>query len=105
MSSIDRYAVIGQGLGHSRSPQIHGLFAQSTGQSMQYGLIDVPAAGFAAAVRDFFAGGGRGLNVTVPHKEAALALATRLTPRARRAGAVNTLAPGAATDGSALLGD
>ena len=105
MNSIDRYAVIGHGLSHSRSPQIHALFAQSTGQSMQYGLIDVPAAGFAPAVRDFFAGGGRGLNVTIPHKESALALTTRLTPRARRAGAVNTLAPGAGTDANALLGD
>ncbi|HKC17204.1 MAG TPA: shikimate dehydrogenase [Steroidobacteraceae bacterium] len=105
MSSIDRYAVIGHGLGHSRSPQIHALFAQSTGQSMQYGLIDVPAAGFAAAVGDFFAGGGRGLNVTLPHKEAALALATRLTPRARRAGAVNTLAYGTGSDATAVLGD
>ncbi len=98
MSSIDRYAVIGHG-------QIHAQFAQSTGQSMQYGVIDVPAALFAAAVRDFFAGGGRGLNVTVPHKEAALALATRLTPRARRAGAVNTLAHGAGSDATAVLGD
>jgi shikimate dehydrogenase len=105
MSSIDRYAVIGHGVGHSRSPQIHGLFAQSTGQSMQYGLIDVPAADFAAAARDFFAGGGRGLNVTVPHKEAARSLAERLTPRARRAGAVNTLALGAESDARALLGD
>jgi shikimate dehydrogenase len=103
MNSIDRYAVIGDGLGHSRSPQIHSLFAQSTGQSMTYGLIDVPAAQFGAAVRDFFAGGGRGLNVTVPHKEAALSLAGRLTPRARRAGAVNTLAAGAGA--AALLGD
>ena len=105
MNSIDRYAVIGHGLTHSRSPQIHGLFAQSTGQSMQYGLIDVPAAGFAAAVRDFLAGGGRGLNVTVPHKESALALCARLTPRARRAGAVNTFAAGTGTDATALLGD
>lgn len=109
MNSIDRYAVIGHGLSHSRSPQIHCLFAQSTGQSMQYGLIDVPPAGFAAAVREFFAAGGRGLNVTVPHKEPALALAARLTPRARRAGAVNTLAAsiGAVTgdDATTLLGD
>jgi shikimate dehydrogenase len=105
MNSIDRYAVIGHGLSHSRSPQIHSLFAQSSGQSMQYGLIDVPAAAFDATVRDFFAGGGRGLNVTVPHKESALALAARLTPRARRAGAVNTLAAGTAADGTALLGD
>ncbi len=105
MNSIDRYAVIGHGLSHSRSPQIHSLFAQSTGQSMSYGLIDVPAAQFAAAARDFFAGGGRGLNVTVPHKEAALTLAGPLTPRARRAGAVNTLAAGPGADAAALLGD
>jgi shikimate dehydrogenase len=105
MNRIDRYAVIGHGLSHSRSPQIHGLFAQSTGQAMHYGLIDVPTAGFSAAVRDFFAGGGRGLNVTVPHKEAALALAAHLTPRARRAGAVNTLAAGTGAGAMALLGD
>jgi shikimate dehydrogenase len=105
MNSIDRYAVIGHGLSHSRSPQIHGLFAQSTGQSLQYGLIDVPAERFEAAVRDFFAGGGRGLNVTVPHKEAALALAARLSPRARRARAVNTLAAGTGAEANTLLGD
>jgi shikimate dehydrogenase len=105
MNSIDRYAVIGHGLSHSRSPQIHSLFAQSTGQSMQYGLIDVPAERFEAALRDFFAGGGRGLNVTVPHKEAALAFAARLSPRARRARAVNTLAAGTGAEANALLGD
>ena len=105
MNSIDRYAVIGHGLSHSRSPQIHSLFAQSTGQAMQYGLIDVPAERFEAAVRDFFAGGGRGLNVTVPHKEAALALSARLSPRARRARAINTLAAGTGAEANALLGD
>src|SRR5436309_368934 len=92
MSSIDRYAVIGEGIGHSRSPMIHALFAQATQQPMHYGLIDVPPAGFATAVREFFGHGGRGLNVTVPHKQVALRLADRLTPRAQRAGAVNTLA-------------
>lgn len=104
MSTIDRYAVIGSGIQHSRSPRIHTLFAQATGQALQYGLIDVPAAGFAAAVQEFFAAGGRGLNVTVPHKAAAVAVAAALTPRARRAGAVNTLAQGLAP-GGALLGD
>ncbi len=106
MSSIDRYAVIGEHIGHSRSPQIHALFARATGQAMQYGLIEVAPAGFAASVREFFAGGGRGLNVTVPHKQLALQLADTLTPRARRAGAVNTLARGlgGAADTS-LLGD
>lgn len=106
MNSIDRYAVIGHGVSHSRSPQIHALFARATHQSMQYGLIDVPPALFAATVREFFAAGGCGLNVTVPHKQAAALLADTLTPRARRAGAVNTLARGRAPDaGAALLGD
>jgi len=106
MSSTDRYAVIGEHIEHSRSPQIHALFAQATGQDMHYGLIDVPAAGFASVVREFFNRGGRGLNVTVPHKQAAVPLADTLTARARRAGAVNTLAlapPGSAAD--TVLGD
>jgi shikimate dehydrogenase len=100
--AVDRYAVIGNGIAHSRSPRIHAMFAEATQQSMAYGLIDVPPAAFHSVVRDFFAGGGRGLNVTVPHKLAAFRLADTLTPRARRAGAVNTLARGA--DGK-LLGD
>jgi len=106
MSSIDRYAVIGEHIGHSRSPQIHALFAHATQQAMEYGLIDIAPAGFATAVREFFAGGGRGLNVTVPHKQLALQLADTLTPRARRAAAVNTLARGLAGGAaSAVLGD
>src|SRR5882672_1401749 len=112
MNSIDRYAVIGSGIGHSRSPQIHALFAQATRQAMEYGLLDVPPVAFQTVVRNFFRDGGRGLNVTVPHKEAALRLADTLTPRAQRAGAVNTLA-GAAngklhgdnTDGAGLVRD
>ncbi len=106
MSSIDRYAVIGEHIGHSKSPQIHALFARATQQSMHYGLIDVPPSGFAAAAREFFAAGGCGLNVTVPHKQLALQLAETLTPRAQRAGAVNTLARGL-TGGAAtaVLGD
>ena len=102
MSNIDRYAVIGDGIAHSRSPQIHALFASATRQTLEYGLIDVPPAAFASVVRNFFRDGGRGLNVTVPHKEAALRLADSLTPRAQRAGAVNTLACG---DDRKLLGD
>ena len=105
MNNVDRYAVIGAGVQHSRSPQIHALFAAATHQAMRYGLIDVPPSGFAGAVRDFFASGGRGLNVTVPHKEAAAALASELTPRARCAGAVNTLARGVDDNAVVLLGD
>ena len=102
MNSLDRYAVIGSGIGHSRSPQIHALFAKATKQMLEYGFIDVPPAAFVSVVRNFFRDGGHGLNVTVPHKEAALQLADTLTPRAQRAGAVNTLARG--VDGK-LLGD
>ena len=102
MNNIDRYAVIGSGIGHSRSPQIHALFAQATRQAMEYGLLDAPPAAFKATVDKFFKAGGRGLNVTVPHKQAALQLCDSLTPRARRAGAVNTMARG---DDGKLLGD
>ena len=98
----DRYAVIGHPVAHSRSPRIHAAFAAATGQALEYGRIDAAPGAFEQAVRDFFGGGGRGLNVTVPHKEVAARLADRLTDRARLAGAVNTLAKQA--DG-ALLGD
>ncbi len=111
MNSIDRYAVIGSGIGHSRSPQIHAMFAKATRQSMEYGLLDVPPAAFVTVVRNFFRDGGRGLNVTVPHKETAHRLAETLTSRANRAGAVNTLASvdgklhGDNTDGAGLVRD
>lgn len=108
----DRYAVIGHPIAHSRSPRIHAAFAAATGQHLEYGRIDAPPEGFGVAVRDFFDGGGRGLNVTLPHKEAAARLADRLTGRARLAGAVNTLARqadgtllGDNTDGAGLMAD
>jgi shikimate dehydrogenase len=98
----DRYALAGHPVAHSRSPAIHAEFARATAEPVEYGLIDVPPADFAATVRGFFAAGGRGLNVTVPHKEAAARLVDRLTPRAALAGAVNTIY--AQADG-ALVGD
>ncbi|APZ44359.1 shikimate dehydrogenase [Acidihalobacter ferrooxydans] len=108
----DRYAVMGNPIGHSRSPAIHARFAAQTGQAIDYAAILAPVAGFAAAVAAFREQGGRGLNVTVPFKQEACALADELTPRARRAGAVNTLrfAPGEpvfgdTTDGVGLLHD
>lgn len=111
MGAPDRYAVFGHPVGHSRSPWIHARFAGLTGQSLSYEARDVPPGGFDAALADFLAEGGRGLNITLPHKLAAYAAAARLTPRARRAGAVNTLAVEAAgllgdnTDGAGLLRD
>jgi shikimate dehydrogenase len=91
MPEPDRYAVIGHPIAHSRSPWIHAQFARATGQSLVYTTIDAPPATFAAQVREFFDGGGRGLNVTVPHKEAVLPLLATLSERARVAGAVNTI--------------
>jgi shikimate dehydrogenase len=89
--TTDRYAVIGQPIAHSKSPLIHGLFAQATGQSMAYTAIEAPLDGFAAVVHAFRAQGGRGLNVTLPFKLQAFELATHPAASARLAGAVNAL--------------
>ena len=99
----DLYAVFGHPIGHSKSPRIHRLFAEQTGQSLHYEARDVDLPQFEAAVRAFLgAEGGRGLNCTLPLKEAAWRLADTLSDRARRAQAVNTLA--LRSDGS-LFGD
>ena len=99
-------------MGHSWSPFIHGLFARDTGQAMSYRLYDFTPEEFEARVRDFFTLGGRGLNVTVPHKIAAVDIASELSTRAAHAGAVNTLAMqqdgtilGDNTDGAGLVRD
>ena len=108
----DRYAVIGHPIAHSLSPWIHAQFAQQTGQSLIYSAIDVPSAELALRVREFFARGGRGLNVTVPHKQAVLQLIDALSEAARLAGAVNTIVPetgqrlrGENTDGVGFVRD
>ena len=87
----DRYVVLGNPVAHSRSPFIHTLFAQQTGQAMVYERLLCPMQGFAQTVREFAAQGGRGCNVTVPFKFEAPALATHCTERARLAGAANVL--------------
>jgi len=88
---MDRYALVGHPVHHSRSPLIHQLFARQTGQQLSYELIDADRDQFEAAVKGFRAAGGKGLNVTVPHKEAAHRLADELGPEADIAKAVNTL--------------
>ena len=110
--SVDQYGVVGHPIAHSWSPFIHGLFARETGESMSYRLYDFTPAEFAPRVREFFRQGGRGLNVTLPHKIAALQLAQDLTARAAHAAAINTLALrsdgtllGDNTDGSGLVRD
>lgn len=107
----DRYAVFGHPIAHSKSPQIHTAFARQTGQDVAYEAILAPLDGFADSVAAFIAAGGRGANVTVPFKEEAFRLANRLSPRAQRAGAVNTLSfdadgiLGDNTDGAGLVAD
>jgi shikimate dehydrogenase len=88
---IDRYAVIGSPIGHSKSPLIHGTFAQTTGQALEYVAIEGTAEGFNATVDEFRRGGGRGMNVTAPFKLQAFDLATDRLPRAQLAGAANAL--------------
>ena len=87
----DRYALVGHPVAHSRSPLIHQLFARQTGQNLTYELIDALPEEFETAARGFGAAGGRGLNVTLPHKEAAYELCVTHGPEADLAGAVNTI--------------
>ncbi len=99
---MDRYCVMGNPVGHSKSPWVHARFAELTGQSLQYQAQLVHLDGFAAAVRAFRDGGGRGCSITVPFKFEAAAFAGQgLTPRAALAGACNTLR----FEGDAVLGD
>lgn len=87
----DHYAVIGNPIAHSKSPDIHARFAAQTQQKLQYDRLLAELDGFTASVQKFVRDGGKGLNVTVPFKLEAYAMATRLTERARAAGAVNTM--------------
>lgn len=107
----DTYALFGYPVQHSWSPFIHGMFARQAGQDMVYRLHETPPERFRSEVLAFFSGGGRGINVTVPHKRAAADLVNELTPRAQLADAVNTVVRrdegliGDNTDGAGLLTD
>ncbi|HDR9100281.1 TPA: shikimate dehydrogenase [Burkholderia vietnamiensis] len=90
----DQYAVIGNPIGHTKSPLIHGLFAEESHQDISYTAIEGPLEpddAFAATVRSFFAAGGKGMNVTAPFKLKAFAMADERSERAALAGAANTL--------------
>ncbi len=89
--SIDRYAVFGNPIEHSKSPFIHTRFAEQTGQQLIYTAELVEAGDFNQAVARFAENDGKGLNITVPFKQDAWQLATQRSQRAQRAGAVNTL--------------
>ena len=111
MTQIDRYGVMGYPVSHSRSPVIHRLFALQTGENIQYELLQVTPDKLSVAVRQFQRTGGRGLNITVPHKAEVIKLCDHLTERASTAGAANTLTftdgeiHGDNTDGIGLLRD
>ncbi len=87
----DRYALFGNPLGHSKSPLIHNGFAKVTGHDVEYGLIEAPLDGFAAAALAFRDSGAKGCNVTAPFKLDAFALASHKMDRAEQAGAANCL--------------
>ena len=91
MTGTDKYAVFGNPVAHSKSPDIHARFAAQTGQPIDYTRELAPLDGFTDAVKAFVAKGGKGANVTVPFKQEAYELASKLSKRARQAGAVNTL--------------
>lgn len=108
----DLYAVFGNPINHSKSPVIHRQFAEQTGQDMHYTKQLVNEGEFETAAQEFFERGGRGLNITVPFKLNAFEFAQKRTPRAERAGAVNTLARlgdgtilGDNTDGIGMIHD
>lgn len=88
---IDYYCVIGNPIAHSKSPAIHAAFARQTGQALRYERVLVPLDGLDQALTEFRAQGGRGMNVTLPFKEAAFRFAGDGTPRAQLARAANTL--------------
>jgi len=98
----DQYGVVGHPVAHSWSPFIHGMFAQATAQNLVYRLFDITPENYRRDTLKLFAAGVRGLNVTLPHKQAAADLVNELTPRAMRAQAVNTIA---FFEDTTLLGD
>lgn len=108
---MSEYAVFGNPVGHSRSPQIHRAFAAQRQQPISYERLEAPLDSFVTHVRHFFADEGKGANVTVPFKEDAFRLCQTHTERAKRAGAVNTLMlkgghlHGDNTDGAGLVRD
>ncbi|RZO75069.1 MAG: shikimate dehydrogenase, partial [Litorivicinaceae bacterium] len=106
-----QFAVFGDPIGHSKSPDIHRRFGEQLSLSVTYNKVNVKERDFESEVARFFTDGGDGLSVTVPHKWAAFQMASSLSDEALLAGACNTLMPlngglyGHNTDGLGLLDD
>ena len=106
-----QFAVFGDPIGHSKSPDIHRRFGEQLSLSVTYNKVNVKERDFESEVTRFFTDGGEGLSVTVPHKRAAFQMARSLSDEALLAGACNTLMPlngglyGHNTDGLGLLDD
>ncbi len=110
--SVDNYCVVGNPVAHSKSPQIHAAFAEQTQQNIFYQAIQVDDGKFKAALKEFQAQGGKGLNITVPFKGEAWEISEDRSNRAERALAVNTISfddagniIGDNTDGVGLIRD
>ncbi len=110
-AAVDRYGVMGYPVSHSRSPVIHRLFALQTGENLQYELLQVAPDKLDTAIKQFQRTGGKGLNITLPHKTEVTRLVDDLSERASSSGAVNTLVFrdkeifGYNTDGTGLMRD
>lgn len=108
---MDRYAVIGHPIAHSKSPFIHAAFARASAQKLSYDAIEVAPETLAAQLQELHAEPYLGLNVTLPHKVAVKALCEAVSERAEAAGAVNTLIrtatgwTGDNTDGAGFVAD
>ena len=110
--SVANYAVLGNPVKHSKSPQIHLLFAEEMGITLEYNAIEVPNDELSTYVNLFSSQGGKGLNITVPFKENAYKLCTEITSRALESGSVNTIKfdtetniIGDTTDGEGFIND
>ena len=90
-ADIDNYGVMGNPIDHSKSPQIHRLFAEQTEQNLFYQAILVEPGCFADALAEFQRQGGKGLNITVPFKGDARDAVEHLSARAKTAASVNTI--------------
>ena len=111
LTSTEQYGVIGDPISHSQSPSIHKFFAKQLGQNINYKAYHVTADKLESFIIEFQNKGGKGLNITLPHKTSVLNCTDEISSRAMEAGAINTLIIndkkiiGDNTDGIGLIND